>query len=171
MVHRMEYWLIWSLVLFVVGLLIAVMEVVLPSGGLLAVAAMGSLIGSLVCAYKLSGWAAAILAGIEVICVPVVVVLAFKILPKTSLGRQLILSPPTPSKNTKTSAPGVAVTNDGFTALVNKQGRAATMLRPSGTVEIEGRRISVVTRGEMIAEGKSVRVIEVEGNRIVVEAV
>lgn len=165
----MEYWLIWSLVLFVVGLLIAVIEVVVPSGGLLAIAALGALIGSLVCAYQLSGLTATALAAVELVCVPVVVVFAFKILPKTSLGRQLFLSPPAPSKSSGWATSAVAA-NDGFSALAGKQGKAATMLRPAGTVEIDGRRISVVTRGEMIAEGKTVRVIEVEGNRIVVEA-
>jgi membrane-bound serine protease (ClpP class) len=166
-----EYWLVWSLVLLVAGLLISVMEVVLPSGGLLAIAALGALLGSLICAYQLSGAAAAIFACIEVICVPAVVIMAFKILPKTSLGRQLILSPPVSPKMEKQTAHSAAVSNDVLAALVDKQGITATMLRPSGTVEIDGRRLSVVTRGEMIAAGKAVRVIEVEGNRIVVEAV
>ncbi len=166
----MDYWLIWSLVLFVVGLLIAVVEVVVPSGGLLSIAALGALIGSLVCAYQLSGWMATALAAVELVCVPIVVVIAFKVLPKTSLGRQLILSPPSPTKTMAGATPSAA-SQEGFSALIGKEGKAATMLRPAGTAELDGRRISVVTRGEMIPEGKRVRVTEVEGNRIVVEAV
>ncbi|HKQ46973.1 MAG TPA: NfeD family protein [Phycisphaerae bacterium] len=165
----MDYWLIWSLVLFAVGLVIVVVEVIVPSGGILGVAALGALVGSLVCAYQLSGWAVVALAAIELVCVPIVVVLAFKILPRTSLGRQLILSPPS-SPNTGSAVP-LPNAGDGFSALLGVEGKAATMLRPSGTAEFNGRRISVVTRGEMISLGSSVRVIEVEGNRIVVEAV
>lgn len=165
----MDYWLIWSLVLFVIGLLIAVIEVVVPSGGLLAIAALGALIGSLVCAYQLSGWMAAALAAVELVCVPIVVIIAFKVLPKTSLGRQLILSPPSPTQPVIQAPPHAAP--EGFAALAGKEGKAVTMLRPAGTAEIDGRRISVVTRGEMIPEGRVVRVTEVEGNRIVVEAV
>lgn len=164
----MDYWLIWSLVLFAVGLVIIVVEVIVPSGGILGIAALGALVGSLVCAYQLSGWAAAALAGIELVCVPIVVVLAFKILPKTSLGRQLILSPPSLPNTGSAVSPSAG---DGFSALLGVEGKAATMLRPSGTAEFNGRRISVVTRGEMISLGSSVRVIEVEGNRIVVEAI
>lgn len=165
----MEYWLIWSLVLFAVGLVIVVVEVIVPSGGILGIAAFGALVGSLYCAYQLNAWAAAALAAIELVCVPIVVVLAFKILPKTSLGRQLILSPPTPPR--ATGSPAAAAGGDGYSALVGVEGKAATMLRPSGTAEIGGRRVSVVTRGEMISLGSAVRVIEVEGNRVVVEAI
>lgn len=165
----MDYWLIWSLVLFAVGLVIVVVEVIVPSGGLLGIAAFGALVGSLVCAYQLSGWATVALAAIELVCVPIVVVLAFKILPKTSLGRQLILSPPT-SPSSKGN-PAASAGGDGYSSLLGVEGKTATMLRPSGTAEIGGRRISVVTRGEMIALGSTVRVIEVEGNRVVVEAI
>ncbi len=34
--------------------------------------------------------------------------------------------------------------------------------------EIEGRRVDVVTRGEMISAGSTVRVLDVESNRVVV---
>jgi membrane-bound serine protease (ClpP class) len=42
------------------------------------------------------------------------------------------------------------------------------MLRPAGHATIDGRRVDVVSRGEMIAEGVPVVVVEVEGNRVVV---
>ena len=44
-------------------------------------------------------------------------------------------------------------------------------LRPSGTVEIEGRRVSVVSDGQLLDKGRRVRVVLVEGSRVVVEAV
>jgi len=43
-----------------------------------------------------------------------------------------------------------------------------TPLRPSGTAEINGSRIDVVTGGEFIAAGESVEVYQVEGGRVVV---
>lgn len=45
------------------------------------------------------------------------------------------------------------------------------MLRPSGTVQIGDRRIDVITEGEFIPKGTKVKVIKVEGFRIVVARV
>jgi len=49
-------------------------------------------------------------------------------------------------------------------------GTSTTELRPSGRAEIDGQLIDVVTQGEWIEPGQPVRVIEVHGNRIIVEA-
>lgn len=62
-------------------------------------------------------------------------------------------------------------TEKGIGALLGKEGTATSELRPAGVAEIEGRRVDVVTQGGMIAEGDRVRVAEVEGNRVVVEAI
>ena len=58
----------------------------------------------------------------------------------------------------------------GLAALVGKEGVATTDLRPSGMADIAGNRTDVVTDGEMIKKGTRVRVLLVEGNRVVVEA-
>lgn len=54
---------------------------------------------------------------------------------------------------------------------VGMQGKTVTVLRPSGTVELNGVRLDVVTRGEFIDEGEYVTVDKVEGRRIVVKAI
>ncbi len=167
----MDTWLIWALVLFVAGLLITAAEVILPSAGMLAFAAFLCLLGSLACAYQLSGVAAAVLLVIEGVCVPLVIVIAFKLLPKTSLGRQLILSPPdeqTPSPSSNGAA--VPGTIGKYDALLHREGVAITALHPSGTADIDGLRVSVVSDGQPIPEGARLRVVLVAGNRIVVEA-
>ena len=50
-------------------------------------------------------------------------------------------------------------------------GRALSALRPSGTVLFNEHRREVVTRGEFVPTGAEVRVLRIEQNRIVVEAV
>jgi membrane-bound serine protease (ClpP class) len=52
--------------------------------------------------------------------------------------------------------------------LLNHTGTALSPLRPAGTVLIDGKRVDVVTEGGMIERGASVRVVGVEGMRIVV---
>ena len=55
--------------------------------------------------------------------------------------------------------------------LLHQTGTAYTNLRPSGTALINGRRVDVVTEGGMIERGTPIKVIALEGMRVVVRAV
>lgn len=63
----------------------------------------------------------------------------------------------------------------GFTSttytkdLVGKSGKAYTILRPSGKIEIEGEIYDAYTRGEYIQEGESIKVISNEGTSLKVK--
>jgi membrane-bound serine protease (ClpP class) len=56
-------------------------------------------------------------------------------------------------------------------SLINQTGEALTKLRPSGTAVINGKRVDVVTEGAFIEPGKPIKVVAVEGLRVVVRAV
>lgn len=56
-------------------------------------------------------------------------------------------------------------------AYLGHTGVAETMLRPAGRARIGGHLLDVVTRGEFIAPGAPVRVLQADGNRYVVEAI
>ncbi len=51
---------------------------------------------------------------------------------------------------------------------LGKTGTAKTMLRPAGKAEVDGEVLNVVAEGELIQKGENIRVISVEGNRMVV---
>lgn len=55
--------------------------------------------------------------------------------------------------------------------LVNCTGVTITQLRPSGTAFINGKRVDVVTEGTLIEQGASIKVVAVEGLRVVVREV
>jgi membrane-bound ClpP family serine protease len=55
--------------------------------------------------------------------------------------------------------------------LLNGTGIALTQLRPSGNASINGQRVDVVTEGGLIERGTRVKVVAVEGARIVVREV
>lgn len=55
--------------------------------------------------------------------------------------------------------------------LLHRTGQAVTLLRPSGMALIDGKRIDVVTEGALIEAGTPVKVIAIEGLRVVVRAV
>lgn len=70
-----------------------------------------------------------------------------------------------------------ATKNEGFSAaedmqvFLGREGQTLTVLRPAGTAEFDGVRVDVVSESQFIPEGVKVRVIQVEGRRIVVKAV
>jgi membrane-bound serine protease (ClpP class) len=55
--------------------------------------------------------------------------------------------------------------------LVHQTGTALSHLRPSGTAVIGGKRVDVVTEGAHVERGTPIKVIAVEGMRVVVRAI
>ena len=55
--------------------------------------------------------------------------------------------------------------------LAHRTGVTITQLRPSGTAFINGKRVDVVTEGALIEQGASIKVVAVEGIRVVVREV
>ncbi|MHC2995311.1 MAG: ATP-dependent Clp protease proteolytic subunit [Candidatus Atribacteria bacterium] len=66
---------------------------------------------------------------------------------------------------------GYTVGTKDLKRLIGKEGIAITPLRPSGIVEVNGKKLNVITRGEYIESNTKIRIISVEGNKIVVETV
>ena len=60
-----------------------------------------------------------------------------------------------------------AETND-LNYFIGRTGAAHTPLRPAGIADLDGVRLNVVTEGDYIESGTPVRVVRVDGNRIVV---
>ena len=52
--------------------------------------------------------------------------------------------------------------------LVGREGVAQTLLRPSGMATLDGKRLDVVAESGMIERGSAIKVIAVEGTRIIV---
>ncbi len=53
--------------------------------------------------------------------------------------------------------------------LVGRQGKATSVLRPAGSGVFEGERLDVVADGKFIEKGVDIKIIRVEGRRIVVD--
>ena len=52
--------------------------------------------------------------------------------------------------------------------MLGLEGEAITLLRPAGTIQIGDKRVDAVSEGEYIERGSRVKVITVEGGRVVV---
>lgn len=63
------------------------------------------------------------------------------------------------------------VAADSDMSILNAEGEVLSQLRPAGIVLINGKRVDAVSDGAFIDKGSRVRVIEVQGARVVVEAI
>ncbi|HSU85113.1 MAG TPA: hypothetical protein VLI42_00125 [Chthoniobacterales bacterium] len=99
----------------------------------------------------------------------ILIALLARFLPQTGIYRRFILSttnPPGPSL--------VGVPRSFATALPlapGMQGRALTILRPSGKAEFENHVVDVVTEGEFVAPETPVAIVSTDGMRVVVRGV
>lgn len=58
--------------------------------------------------------------------------------------------------------------NDDLKYFLDREGTSTTMLRPSGTGDFQGIKLDVVSEGEFINKDSRIKIIEVQGRRIVV---
>jgi len=152
--------LILPLVLQAVGLGVVFAEVMLPSGGVLTLAAVGLFGYSLYHVFaNVSVEAGMFFVMADIIILPVVGILGLKMLARSPMALRSSLS----------KAGGVVSYDEDLAAYAGKEGIALTDLRPSGTVKVDGARIDVVTRGDYIVKGEAVVVARVEGSRVVVK--
>ena len=102
---------------------------------------------------------------LALVLVPVCLISALTMLPKTRWGKRLTL------RTSQKPDQGYVAQRSEEDDLLGETGEALSMLRPSGEARIAGRRYDVMTEGEMIRKGAAIEVRRVEGNRIVVREV
>ncbi len=149
--------------LFLAGILCILIELLLPTVGLLAGLGVAMLLYSVLLA--LGGDMNALVAMAIALLVSVVAfVLIAKRLPTSRLWAKVVL------KDESTAARGY-VSAQSDTSLVGKHGLVKTELRPSGTAEIEGKLVDVVSEGAFLPPGTKIAVLSVQGSRVLVRRV
>ncbi len=141
------------------GLILIIAEVLIPSMGMLGLGAAVCVIGAVAWAFSISvgyGVQVLLLAGV---LVPIAMVLALKVLPHSPLTKRL-------TAGGFSFEDGRAV-DERDEELVGRTGVVEAKLRPIGVARIDGRRVDVTSRGEMIETGAEVRVLEASANRVV----
>lgn len=152
----------WPALLLALGLGLMVAELFLPTGGALGILATISLLTSYYLAQSISSsfgprWAAG-----EVALVGLAWAGAIYGMPRTRLGRKVYLRPPSDEELADHPDPGRANVHLG------RSGRALTPLRPSGMIELDGRRVEAMAETGLIGAGAAVTVVAVRSGRAVV---
>ena len=86
------------------------------------------------------------------------------------LGMRILPETPVTLKHTQGQDEGFVAGPEGLPALAGKRGTSLTVLKPGGFAQIEGRKVSVFTEGNMIEEGVEIEVLRVDGGKVVVRA-
>ena len=162
-----------ALVLFLLGLSLVCVELVCTPGSAVAgVTGLMCVLAGLVVAgldevpVGSDGWAnvaiETIKCGLTMAGGAVLACVFARYLPYIPVANRLILSPP----DERNDAEGDS--EDARGALLGQVGFAISLLGFAGNASIGGRRVDVVAEGECIPAGAAIRVVEVEGMRVVV---
>jgi len=143
--------------LFLGGIALLLVEMFLiPGFGVAGVAGFVAIGTSI---YLTFGDQALMVGAIAVVAGALGLVLVFRYLPRTRAAHALVLEGAIGEQ---------APPRERLEALVGAIGTAVTDLRPAGTARFGERKVDVVSEGEFIPRGETVRVVEVEGARVVV---
>ncbi|MBA7617972.1 hypothetical protein ES703_25291 [subsurface metagenome] len=161
----MDWWFVFGIFLYFACAALVLAEVFIPSGGLISIFALACLIGGAVIFFRHSttaGWAGVIIA---IIMIPTVLVIAYKIFPKTRFGKSVTLTPPQRQKGD--AIPDTAELKE----LLGAEGLVLTPLRPVGMCDFSGQRVECVAESGYVDKGKSVKVIDVESTQLTVRVI
>ncbi|WP_414049845.1 NfeD family protein [Macrococcus animalis] len=152
-----------SIILFLGGIILIVLELFVV-GAILGICGMGCIIAS----FLLIGDNVAKMGVFVAICLIIAIVewvILVKFLnKKIPIFSQVVLHDSTNKESGYTS-------HDDRSYLLNQTATTLTELRPSGIIIHNGQRIDAVSDGAFIKREKEVRIIEVEGTRVVVREI
>lgn len=146
-----------ALLLLLAGLIIAFIEAMVPTFGILATLSGACLVAAVYAAFQESAAAGWTFIGVIAVSLPILLAIAWRVFPKTRIGKSVILQDALPEGPPAAAAPPAGA-----------QGTAWSDLRPTGLADFAGIRYTVVTDGSFIARGSAVIVERQFENQIVV---
>ncbi len=103
--------------------------------------------------------------GYTIICTFVIILLSLRFFPQTTIWKRVVLS------GSEMRERGFRVSTLELEGYLGRTGKTLTILRPAGRAVFGEKMLDVVTEGDFVEKDKEVRVIKVEGNRVVVQEV
>ena len=161
----MDWWLVFAVFLYFACAVLIIAEVFVPSGGLISICAFACLIGGMLIFFNHSAIAGWVGIGTAVVMIPSVLIVAYKIFPRTRFGKSVTLAPPQRER-------GDAISDTSeLKELLGTVGVVLTPLRPVGACDFSGRRVECVAEGGYVDRDKKVKVIRVQGTQLTVRVI
>ncbi|MCH2135943.1 MAG: hypothetical protein MK101_05100 [Phycisphaerales bacterium] len=149
--------LFWGFILIGAALVVLAMELLLPTGGLLALVSGALLVGALVAFFNYSTGAGYLALVLMLVLGPLGLWYGFKFWSTTRMARRFVLEVEGPASQAAQSLEGC-------------HGVAETPLRPIGTVRVQGQRRDALSELGVIEAGTGVVVVEDRDNQLKVRA-
>src|SRR5262249_16230504 len=148
--------------LIVVGFLLMVAELFVPSGGILSVLSLGGIAVGVALTFQYS-----LTVGLTTLCavflaLPVIGIALLHYWPRTPIGRRLVMTVP------EADDPSVHPAQKDLESLRGRVGKTLSSLRPAGVVDFDGRRVDALTEGIMVDPGQYVRCVDVRAGKVIV---
>ena len=151
---------LYQIGIFFAGIVFVALEMLFPTVGLLAVLGVAAMLYSVVLA--LGGDINAIYALLAAMAASAIIfALIVNRLPSSRLWKKFVLAD-------KSSRERGYVSSETKNYLLGKEGIVLTELRPAGSAIFDDAPIDVVSEGAYIEKGETVKVVAVNGNRVVV---
>lgn len=161
--------ILWGFGLLGAAALLLVLEVFVPSGGVLGVTALIVAIAGLVAFWRVDWIWGVSSTGVVIVLTPMAVNFMLKIMPHTPMGKHMFLQDDPEAVARRERAE--LERREQEQALVGAVGTAISDCHPVGRADIEGTKIDVLAEGGAIDAGTPVRVTKVEGNQVKVRAI
>lgn len=145
-----------ALLLYVVAVVLVILDLLLPTGGLLALLAAISAVASVMFAFREGANSGAIVLLMVLATVPVLVALAVRIWPKTPIGKRVILGSDKPPEDSEAEL----LEKQRIEALLGSVITVDADLMPSGSARIGGRMANVIAESGYIEAGQVCEVVE-----------
>ena len=154
------------LVCFLVGIGLLVLEAFMPGFGLPGISGIVMEIVAIVLTWVNHGPVAAL--GLTIIVLSLIAIaisMSLRSATKGRLSRSKIIL-----KERESNEAGYRSAED-MQVFLGKEGETTTVCRPTGMAEFDGVKLNVVSEGEFLPAGTRVRIVQVEGSRIVVRVI
>lgn len=150
------------LALAAMGAILIAVDFFLPGFVLATIGVLFMVVATVICGLNHSLTTTLALFCAEILVAGLAGWLSIKYFPRTRVGQRMILHETLQAAHT---SPGAN------TQLVGREGVAQTVLRPGGIGQIDGKRLDVVAESDMIERGSPIKVVAVEGSRILVRKI
>lgn len=153
----------WSMILVALGFAVVVLELFVPSAGLLGVVAAVLFISGIVTGFFYSLQMGAIMLLVVVLFLPILFVMLVKVWPSTPIGKRILIG--------RMKEEDLLPNSDDYQLdrLIGQRGVAKTKMLPSGMIKIGERSYDAVADGFAIDPGQAIKVVSVKMNRILVQ--
>ncbi len=171
-----DAYLIWGALLFAVAMVLLVIELFVPSGGLIGIVAGIAAIGSVMAFFRYdTGWGVGSIIG-YVLLIPTLLWMFFRFWINSPLGGRVVLggfdiNSQDPENAIIASETARQERVGALKSLIGAEGVTESALRPVGTVRIGGERIDAMAEAGIIEPGTPIIVTAVYDNQIKVRAV